>query len=74
LIAASRLPQIFVFYPGLNSRRWWVLAPDAAKRGFASESLALAFARAHAAFLGEQGRPLEVLQEQMSGSWVRVPS
>jgi hypothetical protein len=74
LSAEGRLPQVFVFYPGLNSRMWWVLAPDAAKRGFTSESLALAFARARAVFLGEQGHPLDVLQERISGSWFRVPS
>lgn len=72
--AGGRLPQVLVFYPGLNSRMWWVLAPDAAKCSFASETLALAFARGRAECLGELGHPLDVLQERISGSWFRVPS
>ncbi|SKC04034.1 hypothetical protein [Luteibacter sp. 22Crub2.1] len=64
--------RVYVFYPSMNHRSWWVLLPGSAKELFGSEGAAVDFAFTRARELSGHGRPVEVLQEKISGSWMSV--
>lgn len=64
--------RVHVFYPSMNHRSWWVLLPGATKALFESEGAAVDFAFTRARELSGHGRPVEVLQEKISGSWMSV--
>ena len=64
--------RVYVFYPSINHRAWWVLLPGSAKQSFDSEGAAIEFAVTRARALRGHGRPVEVLQEKISGSWMAV--
>ncbi|MGF6712793.1 hypothetical protein QFZ41_003757 [Luteibacter sp. W1I16] len=64
--------RVFVFYPSINHRNWWVLLPGAAQETFASEGAAVQFALERARDLRGSGRAVEVVQEKITGTWMRV--
>lgn len=64
--------RVFVFYPSINHRDWWVLLPGAGQQTFASEGAAVQFALERARDLRGSGRAVEVLQEKITGTWMRV--
>jgi hypothetical protein len=67
-----RVLRVFVFYPSPNHPDWWVLSPGAVQQTFASEGAAVEFALGRANSLRGSGRPVEVVQEKITGTWMRV--
>jgi hypothetical protein len=70
--AAVRSIKIFIFAPSLKHPHWWVLLPGAEQLNCPSENAAVAFALEKARPLRQSGRPVEILQERMTGTWMRV--
>lgn len=67
-----RTVRVFVFYPSINHRDWWVLLPGSEQQTFASEGAAVEFALNRAKSLRGSGRAVEVLQEKITGTWMRL--
>lgn len=64
--------RVFVFYPSTNHPDWWVLLPGAEQLTFPSEGAAVEFALGRARDLRGSGRAVEVMQEKITGTWMRV--
>ena len=67
-----RTLRVYVFYPSTNHRDWWVLLPGSEQQTFASEGAAVEFALERAKDLRGSGRAVEVVQEKITGTWMRV--
>jgi hypothetical protein len=67
-----RVVRIFVFYPSANHPDFWVLLPGAGQRTFLSEGAAVEFALGYAKSLRGSGRAVEVVQEKITGTWMRM--
>ena len=69
---SPRTVRVFVFYPSINHRDWWVLLPGSEQQTFLSEGAAVEFALGRARSMRGSGRAVEVLQEKITGTWMRV--
>lgn len=64
--------KIFIFAPSGKHPHWWVLLPGAEQIVCPSERVAVAVALEKAKPLRRSGRPIDVLLERMTGTWMPV--